>query len=197
MSASVLSPSASAELHTSRETPRVYGIAAEFSSTADIYHAAEQVRDAGFKRWDVHSPFPIHGMDDAMGLGRSRVSLIALCAALTGTTIGFVLETYPSIIEYPLVVHGKPVNLFTIPAFFPVIFELTILCCAFGSVFGMLALNRLPRWNHPLFNWDRFARVTDDLFVLAIEADDPKFQETRTAELLQKVGGKNITLIYE
>lgn len=182
---------------TEGEPLRVFGIAAEFDTPTDLYHAAEKCRDYGFKKWDVHTPFPIHGMDAAMGLGRSKVSLIALCFALCGTATGVVLQGYPSLYEYPLIVHGKPLDWMTIPAFFPVIFELTILCCAFGSLLGMLALNRLPRWNHPLFNWERFARFSDDAFFVSIEADDPKFQETRTKEFLESIGAKNITLVYE
>ncbi len=195
MSASTLEKSASSAV--ANEPQRVFGIAAEFDTTASVYHAAEKCRDYGFKKWDVHTPFPIHGMDEAMGLGRSKVGLIALIAALTGTATGFILQTYPSLIEYPLIVHGKPLSLLTTPAFFPVIFELTVLFCAFGAVLGMLALNRLPRWNHPLFNWERFGRFSDDAFFISIEADDPKFQETRTREFMESIGAKNITLIYE
>ena len=179
------------------EAPQTFGIAAEFPSAAALYHAAEKCRDQGFKKWDVHSPFPIHGMDEAMGLGNSKVSLIALVAACTGTVLAVMLEFIPSVWLYPLIVHGKPLNFFTVPAFFPVIFEFTVLCCAFGCLFGMLALNRLPRWNHPLFNWEHFGRFSDDGFFLSIEADDPKFQENRTREFLEGIGAKNITLIHE
>lgn len=182
---------------TVAEAQRTFGIACEFSSAADLYHAAEKCRDHGFKKWDVHTPFPIHGMDEAMGLGNSKVSLVALIAGLTGTTTAVLLQFIPSSFLYPLIVNGKPTNFLTVPAFFPVIFELTVLCCAFGCLFGMLALNRLPRWNHPLFNWERFGKFSDDGFFLSIEADDPKFQETRTKEFLEGIGAKNITLIYE
>ena len=137
-------------------TGKLYGIAAELPSAAALFNAAEKTRDAGFKRWDVYSPFPIHGMDDAMGLGKSAVSYIVLCSGLTGTATALLLELGSALYLYPLIVQGKPTNITTIPAFFPVIFELTVLFSAFGAVFGMLAMNLLPRWNHPLFNWDRF-----------------------------------------
>ena len=91
-----------------------------------------------------------------MGLGKSAVSYIVLCSGLTGTATALLLELGSALYLYPLIVQGKPVNITTIPAFFPVIFELTVLFSAFGAVFGMLAMNLLPRWNHPLFNWDRF-----------------------------------------
>lgn len=174
-----------------------YGIVGEYDTAAALYHAAEQVRDRGFKRWDVHSPFPIHGMDDAMGLGKSIVSYIVLCGGITGFLTAVALEFIPSTITYPLIVQGKPTNIFTVPAFFPIMFELTVLFSSFAAVFGMLFMNRLPRWHHPLFNWDRFAKATDDGFFLVIEASDPRFAETGVRELLQSTGAANITLVRD
>ena len=176
---------------------KLYAMGAEFSTAAGLFHAAEEARDAGFKRWDVFSPFPIHGMDDAMGLGKSIVSFIVLGCGLTGTCTALLLELGSAIYLYPLVVQGKPTNFFTIPAFFPVIFELTVLFSAFGAVFGMLAMNLLPRWNHPLFNWDRFGKATDDGFFLVVEASDARFTEKDTQAFLEKVGGTSITLVYD
>jgi hypothetical protein len=172
----------------------VYALGAEFSSAADLYHAAEKVRDRGFRRWDVFSPFPIHGMDEAMGLGRSRVSLLSLIGGITGLISAFVLIYYTSGINYPLIVQGKP--FFALEPSFPVFFELTILLTAFGTFFGMLAINCLPRLNHPVFNWSRFARVTDDKFFLVIEATDPLFSEEETRRFLEEIGGNHITLIH-
>lgn len=178
-------------------TGRVFGIVGEFDTAAELYHAAETVRDRGFRRWDVHSPFPIHGMDDAMGLGKSIVSYIVLVGGIAGFTTAVALTFIPSTITYPLIVQGKPLNWSTVPAFFPIMFELTVLFSAFAAVFGMLFMNRLPRWNHPLFNWDRFARATDDGFFVSIEATDPRFSERDVRELLEGVGAKHITVIYD
>jgi hypothetical protein len=179
----------------------VYGLAAEFASAADLFHAAEKIRDAGFKNWDVHSPFPIHGMDKAMGLGKSWLSAIVLCGGVTGLLTAFFLETIPSTVLYKTIVHGKPTNFFpfpfSAPAFMPIMFELTVLFSAFACVFGLLVLNQLPRWNHPIFNWDRFAKATDDGFFLVIEARDPKFSETRTRQLLEEIGGQHVTLVHD
>ena len=175
----------------------VYGIGAEFPSAAALYEAAKHVRDAGFKRWDVHSPFPIHGMDDAMGLGKSWLSAAVLCGGITGLLTATVLEFGPSSFIYPLIVHGKPRNLFTIPAFFPIMFELTVLFSAFTCFFAMLIMNGLPRWYHPIFNWDRFARATNDGFFLVIEARDPRFTELEARELLEGSGGQHVTVIHE
>src|SRR3982750_4039136 len=115
---------------------RVYGIAAEYSSAADLYQAAKRVRDAGFKRWDVHSPFPIHGMDAAMGLGKSWLSAVVLIGGIPGLLTAVTLEFGPSWFIYPLVVHGKPVDWRTVPAFFPIMFELTVLFSAFAAFFA-------------------------------------------------------------
>ncbi len=174
-----------------------YGLGAEFPDAASLFSAAEAIRDAGFKRWDVFSPFPIHGMDDAMGLGTSAVSYIVLCSGLTGTATALLLELGSALYLYPLVVQGKPINFTTIPAFFPVIFELTILFSAFGAVFGMLALNLLPRWHHPLFSWNRFAKATDDGFFVVVEASDARFSEKGTGEFLSKLGATNVTMVYD
>ena len=176
---------------------KLYGLGAELPGAAALFHAAESMRDAGFKRWDVFSPFPIHGMDEAMGLGKSIVSFIVLACGLTGTATALLLEVGSAVYLYPLIVQGKPVNWTTIPAFFPVIFELTVLFSAFGAVFGMLAMNQLPLWHHPLFNWDRFNKATDDGFFLVVQASDPRFSEKDTVEFFKGLGAMNITMVYD
>lgn len=174
----------------------VYGIAAEFSCARDLYHAAEKIRDAGFERWDVFSPFPIHGMDGAMGMKRSLLGKIVFLGGLAGFFTAVTLEFGPTTFLYPLIVAGKPTDLFTVPAFFPIMFELTILISAFTAVLGMLIMNGLPRLNHALFNWDRFKKVTEDKFFAAIESGDPKFSERSVRDFLESLGGTNITIIH-
>jgi Alternative complex III, ActD subunit len=176
---------------------KVYGLGAEFDSVADLMHAAEKVRDGGFKRWDVHTPFAVHGMDAAMGLGKSWLSAPVLAGGITGLLTAVGLTMIPSFYVYPLIVHGKPYNFFTSPAFFPIFFELTVLFAAFTTVFCIMIFNRLPQWYHPVFNWERFKRATDDGFFLVIEARDPKFNEAKTRELLESIGGKHVTLIHD
>jgi hypothetical protein len=178
-------------------THKIYGMGAEFPSAAALYHAAEKVRDKGFKRWDVHSPFPIHGMDAAMGLGKSWLSIVVFCGGTCGFLTAVVLEFWPTWIDYPLIVHGKPFNWSTVPAMFPIMFELTVLFSAFSAVFGLMVFNLLPRWHHPLFNWDRFSKMSDNGFFLVIEARDPKFSETATREMLEEIGGAHVTLIHD
>ena len=172
-------------------------MAAEYPSASSLYEAAKQVRDAGFRRWDVFSPFPIHGMDAAMGLSKSWLSAVVLAGGITGLLTAAILEFGPSWYLYPLIVHGKPYNFWTVPAFFPIMFELTILFSAFAAFGAVLTMNGLPRWNHPMFNWQRFKRVTNDGFFLVLEARDPRFSENEARELLERTGGQHITVVHE
>lgn len=184
-------------LDPSLQSREVFGLGIEFESARDLFHAAEKVRDAGYKRWDTYSPFPIHGMDAAMGLGKSWLSALVFIGGLTGFSLACFIEFGASTFLYPLVVAGKPTNIMTIPAFFPIMFELTILFSALTATFGMFALNGLPRWNHPTFNWDRFKKVTEDKFFIAIEASDPQFSLKETETFLNTLGGAHITPIYQ
>ena len=168
----------------------VYAMAAEYPSPSALYEAAKMVRDAGFKRWDVHSPFPIHGMDDAMGHGKSWLSAVVLTGGITGLLTAVLVEFGPSWGLYRLIVHGKPWDWKTVPAFFPIMFEMT-------AFFAVLIMNGLPRPHHPLFNWDRFSRATNDGFFLVIEARDPRFTELEARELLERSGGQHITIVHE
>lgn len=174
---------------------RVYGYLAEFESPQEVAHAAEQVRDAGFKKWDVHTPYPVHGMDQAMGLGRSRLPYFVFFGGTVGLITGFSLAFITQVFIYPTIVQGKPVNIFTTPAFFPIMFELTILFSAFTTLFTLLILMGLPRLNHPVFSSRQIHRATDDTFFIAIEARDPQFSQDGTRSLLEKIGGKNIELV--
>ncbi len=181
----------------STEYRKVYALGAEFANAAELLHAAEKIRDAGFTKWDVHTPFPVHGMDKAMGLGKSWLSLPVLIGGCTGLITAVALECIPSFGIYPVIVHGKPYDWRTLPAFFPIMFELTVLFTAFTTVTCILLMNQLPKWYHPVFNWERFSKVTDDGFFIVIEARDPKFSETKTRELLEGIGGKHVTLIHD
>jgi len=176
-------------------TKTLYGLGAEFSSAAALLEAAKKIYAHGFKKWDVYSPFPIHGMDHAMGFKRSRVSLFSLIGGFTGLTTAFVLIYYTSALNYPLIVQGKPY--FALEPSLPIFFELTILLTAFGTILGLLLLTLLPRLHHPVFNWDRFQRATDDGFFLVLEVTDPKFDPTASRLLLQGMGGTHITEIYQ
>jgi hypothetical protein len=174
---------------------RVYGIVAEFSETPKVYHAAEMVRDAGYSKWDVHAPFPVHGMEKAMGIKSTKLPLIAVGAAVTGVLFAMLLQWGTSAYLYPMVVQGKPYGAWE--PFMPIIFELGVLFTAFACLLGMMALNGLPRFHHPLFAHERFYRVSNDRFMIAIEAGDPNFDPAKTRALLEKAGGTDITIIEE
>jgi hypothetical protein len=172
-----------------------YGIIAEFDTPADAMHAAEKVRDAGFRRWDVFTPFPVHGMDRAMGLKNSKVGWFAFIGGVTGYTCGMLMIWYLNAVDYPILVGGKP--MFSPYSAFPPSYELTILFGAFGSLGGMLFLNKLPRLHHPLLKHRRFAQATHDKYFIVIETDDPKYSETETRQLLEIAGSKHIEMVEE
>lgn len=173
----------------------IHGVMAEFPSSADVYHAAEQVRDAGYSKWDVFASFPIHGIDEAIGMKRTKLPLIVAGGAITGVTVALAMQYWMSGIDYPLVVQGKPYAAWE--PFVPITFELGVLFSAFASLIGMLALNGLPRWNHPLLKSERFLRVSDDKFAIVIEAGDPKFQGADTVAMLQDLGATHVELVEE
>ena len=172
-----------------------YGILAEFDSTAAALHAAEKVRDAGFRRWDVFTPFPVHGMDRAMGLKNSKVGWFSFLGGVTGYTSGMLMIWYMNAFDYAIPVGGKP--MFSPFYAFPPSYELTILLGSFGAILGMLFLNRLPRLHHPLLKHRRFARVTHDGFFIVIEASDPKYSEIDARKLLESAGGRHVEVVEE
>lgn len=172
---------------------QTYGIIAEFDTPADLMHAAEKVRDAGYRRWDVFTPYPIHGMDRAMGLKNSMVGWFSFIGGVTGYTTGMLLIWFTNAFDYPIVIGGKP--MFSPFSAFPPSYELTILFGAFGAVFGMLFLNRLPRLHHPLFKHKRFALATHDKYFLVIETSDLRYSEVNTRKLLESSGQPRIEMV--
>jgi len=173
----------------------LYGLMVEFDSASRLVEAAEQVRDRGFERWDVHTPFPIHGMDDAMGIRGTQLPFIVLVCGITGCALGILMQWWMNAVDYPLNISGKP--LFGLPANIPVIFELTVLLSAFGTFFGMWGLNGMPRLHHPLFKSRRFRRATQDRFFIVIEADDPRFDDVETRAFLESLGGLSIEAVND
>jgi len=167
-----------------------YGLIATFDTPAAVMHAAEQVRDAGYRQWDVITPFPIHGMDEAMGVRRSRVPRISLAGGITGFCTGMSMIWFMDKFDYPLTVGGKP--LFSPLFAFPVSYELTILFTAFATIGGMFVLNGLPMHYHPVLNSDKMKLATDDKFFIVIEKADGRFNLENTKALLAKVGGQDI-----
>lgn len=172
-----------------------YGIIAEFDTPAAAMHAAEKVRDAGFRRWDVFTPYPVHGMDQAMGMRNSRVGWFSFCGGVIGYTSGMLMIWWMNAVDYEILIGGKP--MFSPFGAFPPSYELTILLGAFGALFGMLFLNRLPRLYHPLLKNRRFALASHDRFFIVIEASDPKYSASETRNLLESAGSRHIEMVED
>lgn len=173
-------------------------VLAEFETPSALIQAANRVRESGYVHWDTHSPFPVHGMDRAMGLRDSRLGWIVIAFALTGLSGAFVMMHWMNGIDYPTVVGDKPPGApGTLPSMVPIMFELTILLSAFGAVLGMLHLNRLPRHHHPIFSSERFRYSSDDRFFISILADDPQFDVDTTVSLLEGVHATYVEVIEE
>jgi hypothetical protein len=168
----------------------LYGIMVEFDSASALVEAVTKTRDQGFKKWDVHTPFPIHGMDEAMGIKGTQLPFIVLACGLTGLGLAVLMQWWMNAVDYPFVISGKP--LFGIPANVPIMFELTVLLSAFGCFFGMWGLNGMPKLYHPLFKSARFRRATQDRFFIVVEASDPKFEAGATRAFLDSLGGLSI-----
>lgn len=182
-----------ADTETEDESPVLAGVMAEYEDVDSVYAAAIRVRDAGYRRWDVHAPFPIHGIEKAMNLKPTILPWICLGGGLTGLLAGLFLTVWTmstsfdwagGLQGYPYYISGKP--LFSLPVFIPVIFETTILFAAFSAGIGMILLNALPMLYNPLFKSERFRRVTDDRFFIVIDATDKKFDPVATEGLLRE-----------
>jgi hypothetical protein len=181
--------------HMPEKNSKIFGVLAQFDSAGSLLKAAHQVHDAGYQKYDCHSPFPIHGMDTAMRLKRSPLGYLigaVAATALTGITL-FIYWT--SAVDYPLVISGKPY--FSYQAFVPVIFAVTILLSAITATLGMMALNQLPKLFHPLFNSPQFSKVTNGGFFVSIEANDPLFDQARTTSFLQSIGATQVEVVGE
>ena len=169
----------------------LYGVIAEFNDPQSLLDAAARTRENGYTSIDAFSPFPIHGLDDAIGFHKSRLSAIVLTMGILGGIGGFMMCWYANVISYPLNIGGKPYNSW--PAWIPITFECAILLAAFGAVFGMLALNGLPMPYHPVFNVRRFDQASRDKFFLVIHARDPKFKLESARQFLQSLEPREVT----
>jgi hypothetical protein len=187
--------SAPARRYVTEQGTPIHGVLAQYGTPQEVYAAAEKVRDAGYTQWDVHAPFPIHGIDEAMGVKRTRLPALVAFGGLTGAGLGYLMQWWMSGVDYPLVTQGKPYVAWE--QFVPITFELGILIASFTTLIGMLALNGLPRWNHPLFNSERFLSSSDDGFFIAIESTDPKFDPDQTRRLLSQSGASVIELVED
>jgi hypothetical protein len=168
----------------------LYGIMAEFDNPSDLVAAARRTHEAGYRRINGYSPYPIEELDEAIGFTRTSLPLIVLIGGILGGLGGFFMQYWMEVIDYPLNVGGKPFNSW--PAFIPITFECTVLVAAFAAVFGMLALNKLPQPYHPVFNAPNFALATRDKFFLVIEANDPKFRHAEAKQFMNTLGAMDV-----
>lgn len=177
---------------------------AEYETPNAIALAAMKVRDAGYQNWDCHTPYALHGMDEAMGLKPTRIGIISFIFGMLGVATAVFMMQYTNAFSfdllnvgagYPLVIGGKPPGAF--PSMVPIMFELGILLCGFATLFGMLHLIKLPMHNHPIFESDRFEAASDDKFFISIEAGDQKFDLERTKALLEATNPTHLELIEE
>ena len=174
---------------------KLYGVVGCFSDGPELVDAARAVREAGYTKLDACTPFPVHGIDEAMAIPRSPIGYIVFPIGLLGTISALLLIWYTGAISYPLVIGGKP--LFAVEFSIPVTFELTVLFAAFAAVLGMFALNGLPRLHHPIFNYRQSAKASDDGFLLVIEAQDPRFDAEKSSKLLESLGATDVEVVAE
>jgi hypothetical protein len=173
-----------------KTTPAIWGLLVELETPDAILAAARKVRQAGYRRFDAHTPYPVAGLPAELEMRKSRIGSIVLIGGLVGAAVGFWMQFYAMAIDYPLDVGGKPLNSW--PAFIPITFEVLILVGALSAFLGMLFLNGLPEPHHPLFGVPQFSRASQDRFFISIEAADPLFDldaTQRFLETLQPLGG--------
>jgi hypothetical protein len=176
-----------------KREPRVYGLLAEFPQPEDLLAAAKAARAAGYRRMDAYTPFPVHGLSEAIGFHTTRLPAIVLIGGIVGACLGFGLQYWYETQHYMMNVGGRPHNSW--PSFVVITFETTILCAAISAVLGMLALNGLPQPYHPLFNVPSFELASRSHFFLCIEERDPKFDLDATRDFLEELGPISIALV--
>lgn len=177
----------------SRHKDKIHAMVAEFETPDDLLHAAEAAREAGYKKIEAYSPFPIHGMSEAIDFKDQRVPWIVFMGGFTGMVCGFALQYYTAVWDYPLNIGGRP--LMSFPQMVPVTFECTILFASLGAFLGMLGMNLLPQPYHPIFNTPNFDRASQDRFFLAIESNDVQFDAKEIEKFFKKLKPANVSLV--
>jgi hypothetical protein len=174
---------------------KLWGVVAEFENPARLIEGCEKIRDAGYSKFEAWTPFPVHGIEKAMGLPGSKVPWITLVGGICGFSLAVWLQWWTGAVDYPVVIGGKP--LFAVEPSVPIMFELTVLLSGLATFAGLIALNKLPRPFHPLDRYAPFRRVTDDKFFISIEAADPQFETDQAQQFLSEIGGQNVALVEE
>ena len=169
----------------------LHGVMAEFEDPESLVAAAHQAREAGYTKMDAYTPFPIEELNEALGLTKSFIPLVVLIGGLTGLAAGYGLQYWISVINYPLMVGGRPFHSW--PSFIPVSYELMILFASFAAVISLIVFNGLPMPYHPVFNVERFSMASNDRFFLCIEAEDPNFDREKTTKFLEQTRSSRVS----
>ncbi len=172
-----------------------YGMMGRYASADELIEAVRVARSQGYRRLDAYTPFPVHGLSDALGAEDARLPWLVFLCGLAGAALGYGLQYFVSVIDYPLNVGGRPLHSW--PSFIPVTFETTVLLAAFGAVFGMFAMNGLPRPHHPVFAVPGFDRASSDAFFLCIEASDPRYEPDEVRNMLRSSGAVEVSEVRE
>jgi len=179
-------------METKQENP-VHGLLAEFEQPDDLIHAAAKAHEAGYRKMDAYTPFPVHGLTEALGIPRTRLPVLVFMGGCCGAIVGFMLQYWTMSIDYPLNIGGRPAN--SIPSWVVITFECTILFAALTTVLGMIGLNRLPQPYHPVFNVPAFTKASKGGFFLCIESNDPNYDEVKTAEFLRSQHSASVAVV--
>jgi hypothetical protein len=169
----------------------IYGMMAEFDTPAALVEAAKRTYQAGYKRIDAYTPFPVEGLAEEIGFHRDEVPLVVLIGGMVGGLTGYLMQYWMSAVAYPLNIGGKPYHSW--PAFIVITFEMTILFAGISAVFGMLALNGLPMPYHPVFNVPRFTRASRDRFFLVVFSSDVKYDPAATRQFLESLDPRSVS----
>jgi hypothetical protein len=172
---------------------KLHAVMGSFASPEELLEAGKKIYGMGYRKLDAMSPFPVHGIDDAIGIPRSKLGWIVVCFALAGLFTAQALMYYVGVINYPLIIGGKPLFDFTYTI--PVTFELTVLFGGISTTIGIFALNGLPQLYHPTMRYKHSHRATDDRFILIVEAEDPKFDPDKTVEDLKSLGAEEVEVV--
>lgn len=182
-------------MRVEEERGRIWGLLAEFETPDELLHAARHARGEGYRRMDAYTPFPIHGLSDAMGFRPTKLPLLVLAGGIIGCVAALGTMWFSATIHYPINVAGKPFASW--PMFIPITFEMTVLCASLAAVFGMLGMNGLPMPYHPVFNAPRFAFASRDRFFLCIEARDALFDLEKTRVFLARLNAREVVEVEE
>lgn len=172
------------------ESKQQAGLVGLFDNPDTLLQAARRVRDAGYRKWDCHTPYPVHGLDQAMGLAESPVPTICLTAGFLGVGAALLMQWWMDAVDYPIRIGGKP--LFSWPAFVPITFELFVLFAALATMASILIFGKLGRWHSPLHDSDVMREITSDRFALVLDGSDPRYAADDATSLLADAGCQDV-----